>query len=131
MYKTGKTDTNLCTFCHKEGETLINFFLLMYPYHLFRVLGILWIREKTNQSTAMDNNIFLFGNTDVTCDSKVVNLILLNCRFHEYKMKMNEKRLSISVLKEDVKNYMYYLMEKKSCFMELEAAPNFTRNGTN
>merc|ERR1712035_237828 len=91
-------------------ETLIHLFCSCTYTISFWSAGFLWIEEKTNVSIVMDNNAFLFGNTNATCYSKVVNLILLICRFHVYKMKMNEKRPSFSVLKKDVKNY--YLMEK-------------------
>ena len=56
----------------------------------------------------MDNEVLLFGSTSV--NSKMVNMILLICRFHVYKMKMNEKRPSLLVLRREVKKY--YLMEK-------------------
>ena len=39
-----------------------------------------------------------------------VNLILLLCRFHMYKMKMMDSKPSRNLLKEDVKQY--YVMEK-------------------
>ena len=63
--------------------------------------------EREDQSVHCNGQKRLFiGTTNVTCNCKVV-LKLLICRFHVYKMKPNEKRLSLSVLKKDVKNYYY------------------------
>ena len=117
LFKINKTDTNLCTFCKKEEETIFHLFCSCTHTISFWSSVFSWIKEQTNFSLAMDNEVFLFGNTK---NSNVVNLILLICRFHVYTMKMIGKRPSLLVLKREVKKY--YSMEK---FMFFTNGVNF------
>ncbi len=103
LFKINKTGSNLCTFCNNEEETLIHLFCSCTHTISFWSSVFSWIKEETNRSINMDNEAFLFGNTNAS--SKIVNLILFICRFHVYKRKMNRKCPSLLVLKREVRNY--------------------------
>jgi hypothetical protein len=64
-----------------------------------------WIKEKVNIHVNWEKDNLLFG-VNVKC----MDLIMLICRFHIYKMKMKGNKPSIHVLKKDIKDY--YSLEK-------------------
>ena len=108
LFKIKKLDSNLCTFCNSQEETLIHLFCSCAATISFWTAVASWINYKTKRNIILDHETFLFGKTDFKC--KAANLILLICRFHIYKMKMSKNKPSFLVFKTELKNY--YAMEK-------------------
>ena len=105
LLRIGKKDSNMCTFCHEAEETLIHIFCNCRLVIEFWDDVMKWIKEKADITTNWGKENLLFG-----VNENIIDLILLLCRFHIYKMKMNDKKPSIHILKKDIKNY--YDMEK-------------------
>ena len=104
LCKIHKLETNVCTFCKSEEETLIHLFCNCKFVLSFWSSVIDLIKNKTKIQLVIDNPLLLFGVTDTR--HECLNLILLLARFHIYKMKMNSRRPSLEILKEDIKrNY--------------------------
>ena len=108
LFKINKADSNTCTFCKTEEESLIHLFCSCTYSGNFWSSLVSWIKDKTHISLHLDNQTILFGNINFTSDC--LNLILLCARFHIYKTKMNNKFPSILVFKKEVKQH--YLCEK-------------------
>ena len=103
LFKINKADSNTCTFCKTEEESLIHLFCSCTYSGNFWSSLVSWIKDKTHISLHLDNQTILFGNINVTSDC--LNSILLCARFHIYKTKMNNKFPSILVFKKEVKQH--------------------------
>ena len=67
-----------------------------------------WIKQKLNITLVIDNEMQLFGILDYNMSA--LNLILLLCRFHIYKTKMQGGLPSIQIFKRDI--IRYFSLEK-------------------
>ena len=67
-----------------------------------------WLTNTLNIDINFDNTTKLFG----VLNSKwsALNLILILCRFHIYRMKMNERKPSFVLIKKEINHY--FVMEK-------------------
>ena len=108
LAKIGRRDDNLCTFCHAESETLVHLFCTCEITLTFWTQLSEWMKKVLNINVYLDNEVFLFGILNKNWSA--LNLILLLCRFHIYKMKMKDSKPSIVLLKNDIKQY--YALEK-------------------
>jgi len=62
-----------------------------------------WLRDVYNINIIVDDEMCIFGVRDEK--QTALNVILLLCRFHIYKMKMSEKRPNFMLLSQDIKRY--------------------------
>ena len=108
LAKIGKGDTALCTFCKVENETLIHLFCKCEISSRFWSQVKDWFEEALDVSVYLDDMAILFGIRKKSWSA--LNLVLILCRFHIYKMKMMDSKPSLTLLKEDVKQY--YVKEK-------------------
>ena len=108
LYKISKSNSDLCTFCKSEVETLLHLFCGCTITVSFWNSVFIWVEEKTDLRYTVNNELLLFGKTETQW--KNLNHFLLICRFHVYKMKMNEKCPYLPLLKNDFRKY--FIAEK-------------------
>jgi len=107
LLKIGKTNSGMCSFCYNAEETLIHLFCDCNISLNFWIDFQKWLKERVKVDITLDNDTLLFGTLK---GNKILDLILILCRYHIYKMKMCTKVPSLKVFQIEVKNY--YLLEK-------------------
>ena len=108
LYRIGKGDNDLCTFCQVETETLVHLFCTCEIVSTFWKQFRDWIKNDLNMELLLNNEAILFGIFNKNWGT--LNLILLLCRYHIYKMKMNGGKPSLTLLQRDIQSY--YSLEK-------------------
>ena len=103
LAKIGKIESNLCTFCKSEEETLFHLFCTCPITQVFWDRVLTWIKNKLNLTLVLDNQMKLFGILDYRMGA--LNVILLLCRYYIYRAKMQKSLLLFEHFQKDVKSY--------------------------
>ena len=114
LFKINLKDVDVCTFCHKEKETITHIFANC------EVVNVLWqtVKEYFDVIPDLTPFIKLYGFIDADLeDSLIINQIILTVKYYVYKCKWEESRLSFNVVKHliaDIEKLENYCAKRNS-----------------
>ena len=108
LFKIGIADNELCNFCKVQPESLEHLFWECPITKVFWEEVKEWIKSNCNHliNLMLRKQDVLFGITNKTRTDRILNLIILLAKSHQYRMKMSNKTLYINNFKKDF--YCYY-----------------------
>ena len=105
LYKFGYVDSNLCTFCNVEIESI--------P-HLFWQCDISTRFWKDVQDHVLKKNVILTMKDDILVildtDNSIYNFVILHAKQYMYNARWNDHRLNVTAFKKQLENI--YTIEK-------------------
>ena len=100
LKKIGISDSDLCTFCSTEKETLLHLFWeCPFTRHFVREFE----RQVLNNEVILNMNEFIFGIPDGYFRS--VNFVILYAKYYIFTTRCNKGTLNISSFKKFLKHY--------------------------
>ena len=126
LAKIGKIESNLCTFCRSEEETLLHLFCTCPITLSFWDKVLTWIKNKLNLTLILDKQMQLFGILDYRMGA--LNIILLLCRYYIYRVKMQKSLPLLELFQKDVKSYFAV---EKYIFIKNDEVTKFNRKWDN
>ncbi len=106
LYEWKMSESDLCTFCDEEIETIEHLFLECEVIKAFFKKILNWFKYKTGMLVTVTNEQLLFGNTAV----KIIDFVLLQAKKYVYFCRCNGKFPSIVALESRLK--CIYQIEK-------------------
>lgn len=101
LYKINYVDSDKCTFCNNEVETLEHLFYDCYKvYELWESIQR-WIFNTKNEQIELSKKVILLGYTDK--QNKVLNWLILNIKQYIYRTKIQKHQLNIFALQNIIK----------------------------
>ena len=104
MFKIGKRNDNICTFCNEEPETINH--LLSDCKKVKPIWSQLetWCLQKLGIPITFNQNHILFG-TDLGKINSALNLILILSKFYIYRKRCQNSTLSFIPLQKEIEYY--------------------------
>ena len=115
LYKVGIVESDLCTFCEENIETICHY-LCMCPLTVIfwtEVLG--WIKSKTSIELSMDPAVLIFAK-DVPANQQAIRFILLCAKYFIYLCRIRQTAPSFNVFLVQLKahqNIEYKIAQRK------------------
>lgn len=97
LYKLGIRESNMCTFCEEEPETLIHFFCECRISRNFWSELENWIGQNTDYQLQLTEQMIIFGKTEG--NKFALNLILCIAKYNLYRQRIKKLLPSIFALK--------------------------------
>lgn len=96
LFKMGKKETDQCTFCNEQVETLEHIFWGCHKVNELWVFLNRWIFEETNIEIPLNLEIVLFGSFEKNTQTHNVirNKILVLTKYYIYRTKLSSEELN-------------------------------------
>ena len=98
------SETDLCTFCKKEKETIIHLFCQCDFVKTFWENVLSWINSEQDIIDTFLPFEIIFGLTKEK-KNHTLNILIILAKYHIYKQKLNNVKPTIDLFKADVKYY--------------------------
>ena len=105
LFKIGITESELCTFCNTDKETIEHLFYDCYITKQFITEVCEWLSDNLNYNLVIDRKTMLFGKIpNKSIPTKIFNWFILQCKKFIYSSRMNSKVLNIVYFKNFLAN---------------------------